>query len=159
MERKTTSSEIETVTVSMSRETAEAVAAACEMYLRLHMGQFEDLCEDLCMAKFYADMNSKRFKTEEKEVEAFSQALEKRNMMKKDMTRAYKMFACHPLIKDGMRIPFRAEQVWLAIRYALAWNDHPDGGSSVDFYRPQNRSDQPKPKVELTIEKKLEEET
>ena len=29
------------------------------------------------------------------------------------MDRAYQMFACHPLIEDGMRIPYRAEQVWL----------------------------------------------
>lgn len=53
--------EVETVTVTMSRPVAEAVQAACEMYLRLHMGQFYDLAEDLCMAKHYADMGAKRF--------------------------------------------------------------------------------------------------
>ena len=57
--KKDTPAEVETVTVTMSRPVAEAVQAACEMYLRLHMGQFNDLAEDLCMAKHYADMECK----------------------------------------------------------------------------------------------------
>lgn len=47
--------EIETITLTMSRPVAEAVQAACEWYLRLHMGQFWDVADDLCMAKFYSD--------------------------------------------------------------------------------------------------------
>lgn len=97
-----TPAEVETVTVTMSRPVAEAVQAACEMYLRLHMGQFNDLAEDLCMAKHYADMDAKRFKNAEDEKEDFYRALENRNMMQDDMDRAYQMFACHPLIEDGM---------------------------------------------------------
>ena len=48
--------EIETITLTMSRPVAEAVQAACEWYLRLHMGQFWDVADDLCMAKFYSDL-------------------------------------------------------------------------------------------------------
>ena len=36
-EKKENIPEISTVTVTMSRPVAEAVAVACEMYLRLHM--------------------------------------------------------------------------------------------------------------------------
>lgn len=97
-----TPAEVETVTVTMSRPVAEAVQTACEMYLRLHMGQFNDLAEDLCMAKHYADMDAKRFKNAEAQKEDFYRALENRNMMQDDMDRAYQMFACHPLIEDGM---------------------------------------------------------
>lgn len=46
---------------------------------------------------------------------------------------------------------YRAETVWLTIRYALAWHDFPEGGQWVDFYEPMNRSDQPMPKVELKL--------
>ena len=148
--KKDTPAEVETVTVTMSRPVAEAVAAACEMYLRLHMGQFNDLAEDLCMAKHYADMDAKRFKTAEDEKDDFYRALERRNMMQDDMDRAYQMFACYPLIKDSMRIPYRAEQVWLGIRHALAWHDQPEGDwTNVRFDPPLNRSDQPQPKIEL----------
>lgn len=83
--KKDTPAEVETVTVTMSRPVAEAVQAACEMYLRLHMGQFNDLAEDLCMAKHYADMDAKRFKNAEDEKEDFYRALENRNMMQDDM--------------------------------------------------------------------------
>ena len=149
--KKGTPAEVETVTVTMSRPVAEAVQAACEMYLRLHMGQFNDLAEDLCMAKHYADMDAKRFKNAEDEKEDFYRALENRNMMQDDMDRAYQMFACHPLIEDGMRIPYRAEQVWLSIRHALAWHDKPEGDwTNVSFDKPLNRSDQPQPTVKLT---------
>lgn len=149
--KKDTPAEVETVTVTMSRPVAEAVQAACEMYLRLHMGQFNDLAEDLCMAKHYADMDAKRFKNAEDEKEDFYRALENRNMMQDDMDRAYQMFACHPLIEDGMRIPYRAEQVWLGIRHALAWHDKPEGDwTNVSFDKPLNRSDQPQPTVKLT---------
>lgn len=48
--------EVETITLTMSRPVAEAVQTACEWYLRLHMGQFWDLAEGLCFAKFYSDL-------------------------------------------------------------------------------------------------------
>ena len=141
--KKDTPAEVETVTVTMSRPVAEAVQAACEMYLRLHMGQFNDLAEDLCMAKHYADVDAKRF--------SLFQALDRRNAMQDDMERTYKMFACHPLIEDGMRVPYRAETVWLGIRHALAWHDKPEGDRmNVCFDKPLNRSDQPQPTVKLT---------
>ena len=57
-EKKSAPAEIETVTITMNRPVAEAVAKACEMYLRLHLGQFEDLIDELCMAKFYAALEN-----------------------------------------------------------------------------------------------------
>ncbi len=52
---------------------------------------------------------------------------------------------------NGMRIPYRAEQVWLGIRHALAWHDKPEGDwTNVSFDKPLNRSDQPQPTVKLT---------
>lgn len=149
--KKDTPAEVETVTVTMSRPVAEAVQTACEMYLRLHMGQFNDLAEDLCMAKHYADVDAKRFRAIEDENDSLFQALDRRNAMQDDMERTYKMFACHPLIEDGMRVPYRAETVWLGIRHALAWHDKPEGDRmNVCFDKPLNRSDQPQPTVKLT---------
>ena len=55
--------EIETITLTMSRPVAEAVQAACEWYLRLHMGQFWDVADDLCMTKFYSDAKHSRFQS------------------------------------------------------------------------------------------------
>ena len=52
-------------------------------------------------------------------------------------------------IQFTLREAYRAESVWLAIRYALAWHDFPEGGMWNDFFSPLNRSDQLMPKVEL----------
>lgn len=149
--KKDTPAEVETVTVTMSRPVAEAVQVACEMYLRLHMGQFNDLAEDLCMAKHYADVDAKRFRAVEDENDSLFQALERRNAMQDDMERTYKMFSCHQLTENGMRVPYRAETVWLGIRHALAWHDKSEGDwMNVSFDKPLNRSDQPQPTVKLT---------
>lgn len=98
-----TPAEVETVTVTMSRPVAEAVQTACEMYLRLHMGQFNDLAEDLCMAKHYADMDAKRFKNAEAQKEDFYRALENRNMMQDDMDRASSTAGCRMAAVTAIR--------------------------------------------------------
>ena len=43
-----TPAEVEAVTITMSRETAQAVKQACEEYLRFRMGQFEDFTNEVC---------------------------------------------------------------------------------------------------------------
>lgn len=70
--------EIETITLTMSRPVAEAVQTACEWYLRLHMGQFWDLAEDLCFAKFYSDAENNAFQSEEQRKNAFNVAIGRR---------------------------------------------------------------------------------
>lgn len=81
--------EIETITLTMSRPVAEAVQAACEWYLRLHMGQFWDLAEDLCFAKFYSDAENNAFQSEEQRKNAFNVAIGRRNTMLLEMERLY----------------------------------------------------------------------
>ncbi len=142
--------EVETVTLTMSRPVAEAVQAACEMYLRLHMGQFEDLTDDLCMAKFYAALENDSFDSKEEREEIFHISIDRRNFMREEMDRLYNKYVLSAPLADSMRIPYRAEQVWLAIRHALAWHDNPAGDwTNVSFDPPLNRSDQPQPKIEL----------
>lgn len=142
--------EIETITLTMSRPVAEAVQTACEWYLRLHMGQFWDLAEGLCFAKFYSDLKNGAFKTKEQEDNAFKVAMDRRDFMRVGMEQAYNRFVIPAPISDVMRVPYRAEQVWLTIRHALAWHDKPEGDPwNVCFDKPLNRSDQPQPVVKL----------
>ena len=119
--------EIETITLTMSRPVAEAVQAACEWYLRLHMGQFWDVADDLCMAKFYSDAKHNEFKTKEQRKNAFNVAIGRRNTMLLEMERLYSRCVLPAPTSDVMKVPYRAEQVWLAIRHALAWHDKPEG--------------------------------
>lgn len=141
--------EIETITLTMSRPVAEAVQAACEWYLRLHMGQFWDVADDLCMAKFYSDAKHNEFKTKEQRDNAFTVSIHRRNIMQEEVDRLYKRYVLSAPLDYCMRIPYRAEQVWLAIRHALAWHDNPKGDYTVQYDKPLNRSDQPQPMVQL----------
>lgn len=143
--------EVETITLTMSRPVAEAVQAACEWYLRLHMGQFWDLAEDLCFAKFYSDAENNAFQSEEQRKNAFDVAIDRRNTMLLEMERLYSRCVLPAPISDVMKVPYRAEQVWLVIRHALAWHDKPEGDPwNVCFDKPLNRSDQPQPTIKLT---------
>jgi len=133
----------------MSRPVAEAVAKACEMYLRLHMGQFEDLTDELCMARFYAALENDSFADEEERDEIFHISIDRRNIMQEEVDKLYKRYVLSAPLDYCMRIPYRAEQVWLAIRHALAWHDNPKGDYTVQYDKPLNRSDQPQPMVQL----------
>lgn len=74
-----------------------------------------------------------------------------RNQMRQGMDALWKQNVPPASIDTTMKEAYRAETVWLTIRYALAWHDFPEGGQWVDFYEPMNRSDQPMPKVELKL--------
>jgi len=119
-EKKSAPAEIETVTITMSRPVAEAMAKACEMYLRLHLGQFEDLIDELCMAKFYAALENDSFADEEERDEIFHISIDRRNIMQEEVDKLYKRYVLSAPLDYCMRIPYRAEQVWLAIRHAMA---------------------------------------
>lgn len=148
-EKKNAPAEIEKVTITMSRPVAEAVAKACEMYLRLHMGQFEDLTDELCMARFYATLENDSFADKEERDGIFRISIDWRNIMREEMDRLYKRYVLSAPLDYCMRIPYRAEQVWLAIRHALAWHDNPKGDYTVQYDKPLNRSDQPQSMVQL----------
>lgn len=75
-----------------------------------------------------------------------------RNAMQKEVDRLYKRCVLSAPLDYCMRTPYRAEQVWLAIRHALAWHDNPKGDYTVQYDKPLNRSDQPQTTVKLTEE-------
>ena len=56
-----TPAEVEAVTITMSRETAQAVKQACEEYLRFRMGQFEDFTNEVCCWDYVDKMEKECF--------------------------------------------------------------------------------------------------
>ena len=72
--------------------------------------------------------------------------------MREEMERLYNRCVLSAPISDVMKVPYRAEIVWLVIRHALVWHDNPEGmPGCVSYYDPMNRSDQPQPKIELKL--------
>lgn len=64
-----TPAEVENVTITMSRKTAEAVKQACEEYLRLRMGQFEDFTNEVCCWDYVEQMEKECHTTDDGEKE------------------------------------------------------------------------------------------
>lgn len=103
------------------------------------------------MAKFYSDAKHNEFKTKEQRDNAFTVSIHRRNDMQDGLDNLYRRYVLPAPISDLMEIPYRAEQVWLVIRHALAWHDKPEGDwMNVEFDKPLNRSDQPQPTIKLT---------
>lgn len=153
--RKSPPAEVENVTITMSRKTAEAVKQACEEYLRLRMGQFEDFTNEVCCWDYVEQMEKECHTTEERKKfnrdheQDFYKCMRLRDRMRAGLRALWTQNVPTASIQFTLREAYRAESVWLAIRYALAWHDFPEGGMWNDFFSPLNRSDQPMPKVEL----------
>lgn len=79
----------------------------------------------------------------------FHISIDRRNIMQEEVDKLYKRYVLSAPLDYCMRIPYRAEQIWLAIRHALAWHDNPKGDYTVQYDKPLNRSDQPQPMVQL----------
>ena len=104
----------------MSRPVAEAVQTACEWYLRLHMGQFWDLAEDLCFAKFYSDAENNAFQSEEQRKNAFNVAIGRRNTMLLEMERLYSRCVLPAPTSDVMKV--RTGQNRYGLPFATPWH-------------------------------------
>lgn len=150
-----TPADVETVTITMSRKTAEAVKQACEEYLRLRMGQFEDFTNEVCCWDYAEQMEKECHTTEERKKfhrdheQDFYKCMRLRDRMRAGLRALWAQNVPTASIQFTLKEAYRAESVWLAIRYALVWHDFPEGGMWNDFFSPLNRSDQPMPKVEL----------
>lgn len=123
------------VTVTMSHKQAEVVAAACEEYLRLRLGQFVDLAYDIATIA-YPDMID------------FDKRIAERDELQDALTHTY-----HSNRKYITEIPedaLIAETVWLAIRSKLAWHDNPDGDPwDVRFDKVWSRCNEEIPEVKI----------
>lgn len=102
-------------------------------------------------AKHKYHVNSPELKTVVQKNGFLAARMRLRNQMRQGMDALWKQNVPPASIDTTMKGAYRAETVWLTIRYALAWHDFPEGGQWVDFYEPMNRSDQPMPKVELKL--------
>ena len=119
----------ETITLTMTREHAQAVMDATELLARLEIGQFEEITWQMIDRFQGKDKNGK-------------QTFDDRS---RDLANAYLKCACLAVFGTRNGWPDVGEKsiqhqrcwaVYAAIRYALAWYDHPEGGDTVDFYEP-----------------------
>lgn len=127
----------EKITLTMSREQAQAVMDATELLARLEIGQFKEICWKM-LDRFNGD-------------DGF-------DSHRRDQAEAYLDAACMtvfgtdesgwPKIGGKSMQHHRCWAVYATIRHALAWHDHPEGGDTVDFGEPLGYGE-PLPKCEV----------
>lgn len=127
----------DTYTLTMDAETAHVVSRACEFYARILMAQWKELSWEMTIRDGTYD--------------------ERRPVCEAFIERA-RMAAFPELVRGqyyGVGHDRKADTAWnayQAIRYAIAWHDHPDGGITVNFDKPLRVSDAPMPKCEVKEE-------
>lgn len=126
-----------TYTLIMTQDQALNLSKACEFYSRVMMGQFEEIA--------FQTMLPHIGKTD---------FCERREQMQNLLYQA-RRFAFPELTGPGHSYGVgqsvtsdRAWEVYQVLRHAIAWTNHPEGGSTVDFHPPMCFSgDKSMPKV------------
>lgn len=111
------------VVLKMSMDQAMLVARACEFYMRMRNGQYDELAMEMVINKhLYAQPFDRQ---------AFEEHLyQARKMLFPKLYRNSHYGIRHDTIGD------RAWEMYEVIRHALAWYRHPEGGMGVDFDTP-----------------------
>ena len=123
-----------TYTLTMDAETARVVSRACEFYARILFGQWEELSWEMIL-------QDRTYANRRPECEAF---LERAQMAAfPDLVHGRSYGVGHDRTADT------AWNAYQAIRYAIAWHDHPEGVLAVCFDKPMKFSDAPMPKCEV----------
>lgn len=108
---------METVTITMSRKTAEAVKQACEEYLRLRMGQFEDFTNEVCCWDYVEQMEKECHTTEERKKfnrdheQDFYKCMRLRDRMRAGLRALWAQNVPTASIQFTLREAYRAESV------------------------------------------------
>lgn len=126
-----------TYTLIMTQDQALNLSKACEFYSRVMMGQFGEIAFQTMMPHI-----------------GKPDFCERREQMQNLLYQA-RRFAFPELTGPGHSYGVghsvtsdRAWEVYQVLRHAIAWTNHPEGGSTVDFHPPMCFSgDQTMPKV------------
>ena len=137
----------EVITLSLTREHAEAVQNACELLMRLKLGQ-PGYMTDLLLGwpKGPDDMSSEEYCL-------------RRDTANEILKTALKVLYGvnnygEPDCEKDM-LEALSYEVWGTIRHALAWHDNPEGSDwNVSFRQPLQESGLPMPKCQITEMKK-----
>lgn len=131
----------ETITLTMSREQAQAVMDATELLARLEIGQFEEITWKML----------DHFRGHDRDGKPTFDGTSR------DLANAYLKCACLAVfgVKNGWPDVgeknlqhHRCLAVYETIRHALAWHDNPKGGYTVNFLGPMVYGE-PLPKCEI----------
>ena len=127
----------------MNAETAWIVSHACELYARIINGQFNEI--RYLTLKPLGEHDETFCERIQKCEDALLEA--KKAAFPEFQTPANQSYGVgHSRSGDA------AWNVYQAVRYVMAWHEHPEGGITVNFIEPLKYSDAPMPRCEVRNE-------
>lgn len=123
------------VVLTMTMDQARMVDTACELYARLKIGQFEIITEQMLNVGDVEEYCKRRDIANDL-LHSVACVIYGRNI--NGMPHAQ---------KDAMH--HRAWNIHQAIRYCIAWHEHPEGGWGVCFDRPYPDGGEPVPEARI----------
>lgn len=123
------------VVLELTPDQARTAMDALELYARLRIGQFERITDSVL---------------DFKNIEDYCMRRDAANDLMKVLKRII-------YGKDGLGIPvikkdelhYRAWNIYAAIRYHVAWHEHPEGGFGVHFDKPYPYGEEPVPECRI----------
>lgn len=136
--RKNASHDPETrYVLTLTPEQTRVVSRACELFTRLHIGQFNELTWELL------DLSRKDFCDCRDAAEPL--LLQLRRLYFPDLVLPGASYGVGKHLASD-----RAWDVYQVIRHAMAWNEHPEGGVTVDFHPPFSAANEKLATCEVT---------
>ncbi len=130
--------------LTLNKEQALTVSKACEFYSRVMMGQFGEIAYETMLQSIKQDDFCARREMME---DLLFQA--RRLAFPDLMGRGHSYGIGHNVSAD------RAWNTYQALRYAVAWHEHPEGGITVDFQKPYPAGGEAVPDCRVEIEMML----
>jgi len=122
--------------IELTEDQARVTARACELYARLLNGQLDEINHELLLHENHNNICERRD-------QAMDLLLKLKQIYFPELHgHGHSYGVGHDEVSD------RAWLVYQALRYCIAWHDHPEGGHGVDFYRPMAFGGGPVPKCE-----------
>ena len=124
----------------MNADTARIVSSACEFYARIICGQFNEV------RHLTVNPQGEHDETFGDHIQRCEDALLE---AKKAAFPEFQMPANQSYGVGHNRAGDTAWTVYQAVRYVMAWHEHPEGGCTVNFRKPFKYSDAPMPRCEV----------
>ena len=121
----------------LNSDQAHVLSRACEFYARMHIGQLNEIRWDLSISRGNCNID----------YDLVDYAI---NILRHQLFPDLVHPGASLSIWDNNPTAEHAWNIYQVIRYALAWQEHPEGGITVNFHDPMQLGKEPLPKCEVS---------
>ena len=123
--------------LKLNSDQAHVLSRACEFYSRMHIGQLNEIKWDLSVKRWNDNIDH----------DLIEYAI---NILRQQFFPELVHPGASLSIWDNNSTAEHAWNIYQVVRHALAWQEHPEGGITVNFHEPMKFGKEPLPKCEVS---------